>query len=66
MKDAAAERVGDPVTVMGLSDGVTVVERKGLMVCVRVSKRVRVDVLVIRSVGEGLAETQRETSPVLL
>jgi hypothetical protein len=64
VKDATAEIVGDAVTVSGLPDGVIVVERAGLIVCVRVSKRVRVDVLVTRSVGETLTETQRETSGV--
>ena len=64
--DARVEKDGEPDRVSGLAEGVTVVERAGLIVCVSVSKRVRVEVRVTRSVGDGLAETQREGGGVLL
>lgn len=64
--DARVEKDGEPDRVSWLAEGVTVVERAGLIVCVSVSKRVRVEVRVTRSVGDGLAETQREGGGVLL
>jgi hypothetical protein len=54
----SAEVEGIPVAVAQVAVGVTEVERTELIVWVRVSSRVRVDVLVTRStVGDTLVET---------
>jgi hypothetical protein len=66
---AEASAVPDcaPVAVGQLAVGVTVVERTELIVWVRVSSRVRVDVLVTRStVGDTLVETLLDTIEVRL
>jgi hypothetical protein len=61
------ELEGTPVTVTQLAVGVLVVERTELIVCVRVRRRVRVDVLVERSPdGDTLVETVEETLGVRL
>jgi hypothetical protein len=55
------------VTVAWLAVGVIVVDLTELIVCVRVRRRVRVDVLVNRSpVGDTLVETEEETLGVML
>jgi hypothetical protein len=56
-----------PVAVAQVAVGVTVVERTELIVWVRVSSRVRVDVLVKRStVGDTLVETLLDLPGVTL
>lgn len=58
---------GTPVTVAWLAVGVIVVDLTELIVCVRVRRRVRVDVLVKRSPdGDTLVETEEETLGVRL
>ena len=62
-----AEVEGTPVTVTQLAVGVIVVDLTELIVCVRVRRRVRVDVLVKRSPdGDTLVETLAETLGVRL
>jgi hypothetical protein len=56
-----------PVAVAHVAVGVTEVERRELIVWVRVSRRVRVDVLVKRStVGDTLVETLLDRAGVTL
>jgi hypothetical protein len=63
----SAEVEGTPVAVIWLADGVIVVDRTELIVCVRVRSRVRVDVLVTKSgVGDTLVETLADTLGVTL
>lgn len=63
----SAEVEGIPVAVAQVAVGVTVVERTELIVWVRVSSRVRVDVLVKRStVGDTLVETLLDLPGVTL
>jgi len=55
------------VTVAWLAVGVIVVDLTELIVCVKVRRRVRVDVLVKSSpVGDTLVETEEETLGVML
>lgn len=63
----SAEVEGIPVAVAHVAVGVTEVERTELIVWVRVSSRVRVDVLVTRStVGDTLVETLLDLTGVTL